>query len=492
LTCACVRMAATIQWLVLGGRAARSFAVGALAVAVPIAIADDELSTTDLINVLTAGLAGATLQIQLVPWISGKLGRFRTLAASAVAMAIASIIFAISRSSNVLVAVSLVFAFSLQPNISVSAPLEQSTLADATVASERTMLFARYNGISTLAISCGSIAMAIPVPGGAHSQCAFAGLVLLSTALAYIWFGQQNQSSADSKAPLLKNEDLPLSECRHYTRILSLAGLFFVDSFAGGMTMNSFLVHWMFRQYDMDESTLGMLFAVSGVIIIPSLWVAAWLGEKIGLVNTMVYTHLPANVGLILMPFMPGTKSLIGVVIFRACLSQMDVPARDSFMMTVVDDDERVACASFIGTIRGVACMAGPPVAAFLWVHCGAGTPLIVAGILKCAYDIALFCTFRDVYSAKAAPTRPSEVFRPSVAEGIKHAEPARGRLSSAAAQPLFVPPRIAVVGENPAAQPLPAFPSLPKDHLPPTGSRRMSQGGTGDDVVFRAPESGR
>jgi len=169
--------------------------------------------------------------------------------------------------------------------------------------------------------------------------------------------------------------------------------------FSGGMIMNSFLVYWLTSQYPMDESVLGALFSVSSLITTPSLWVAAWLGNRIGLVNTMVFTHLPANCGLIVLPFMPNVNGVCAVMVFRAMLSSMDVPARDAFMMNVVDPEERVACSSFISTMRAVSCAAGPLFAALLWDICGAAAPLIIAGILKCIYDISLLVSFRAIDS---------------------------------------------------------------------------------------------
>merc|ERR1712099_97978 len=107
--------------------------------------------------------------------------------------------------------------------------------------------------------------------------------------------GPRCQVETQKTDPLLKSEDLILTQCRHYKRILGLAGLFAVDSFAGGMIMNSILIHWMVFKFDMDEHRLGILFAAGSVLTTPSLWVAAWLGNRIGLINTMVFTHIPSN-----------------------------------------------------------------------------------------------------------------------------------------------------------------------------------------------------
>merc|ERR1712203_299379 len=120
----------------------------------------------------------------------------------------------------------------------------------------------------------------------------------------------------------------------------------------------------------MSEHALGLLFAFSSVLTTPSLWVAAWLGNKIGFVNTMVFTHLPSNVLCCILPFVPNTFYAYLVVLGRGLLSQMDVPARDAFMTSMVDPEERVACSSFIATARGLACVVGPAFAALLLEKC--------------------------------------------------------------------------------------------------------------------------
>lgn len=390
-------MAGALQQLVLAGRSSRSFVLGALIVVVPLALEDNGFDAAQLNMVLAAGLAGATVQMQLVGWLSRRLGRLATLALYTASIAMAGACLASSRSLVLVLLTTFIGALSLQPNISAHAPLEQATLADsAETSEERTIIFAWYNSVSTIAMALGSLFVSFPIPGGVRSQIAVCCVVLAATSALYLcrpnFFGD-----SDAKSSLLQSNDLPLSQCRHFKRILGLAGLFAIDSFAGGMTMNSFLIHWMVTQYQMTERILGTLLAASSVITTPSLWVAAWLGNRIGLINTMVFTHLPANVGLIVLPFMPTAEFVCVIVLFRALLSQMDVPARDTFMTSVVDPEERVACSSFIATARGMACIAGPLVAAVLWQRCGAGAPLILGGILKCMYDISLLLAFRSV-----------------------------------------------------------------------------------------------
>jgi len=394
-------MTNSVQWLILAGRAARSFAIGAFVVAVPLALVEDGLSVLQSNIVLSAGLAGATVQLQFNSSLSRRLGRLVSLAIYTVLLAGAGGVLAASSSFYVAVVAAFLGAVSLQPNISVQAPLEQASLADSATGEDRTKIFAWYNGVSTIAIAAGSFAAGLPLAWGSHYQIALTSLLLFVAAMAYM-SPRGNQSAGTAKETLLVPDDLPLAQCRHRRRIVGLAFLFGVDAFAGGMTMNAFLIQWLVSQYHMTESILGTLFGVCSVVTTPSLWVAAWLGNKVGLVNTMVFTHLPANLGLVILPFAPNVTSVCIVLLFRALLSQMDVPARDAFMMTVVDQNERVSCSSFINTARGLSCVLGPPVAAIMWEAYGSDVPLIVAGLLKCAYDITLLFTFRAVQSADA------------------------------------------------------------------------------------------
>lgn len=252
--------------------------------------------------------------------------------------------------------------------------------------------------MSSLAIAFGQFIVGLPGTGDACFQIRASSLILSATSVAY-FFGPRCQDLSPAVDPLLKCDDLILTQCRHHQRIVGLACLFAVDSFAGGMIMNAVLIHWMVLKFSMSEHMLGMLFAASSVITTPSLWVAAWLGNRIGLINTMVFTHIPSNLVCCALPILPNMESVSLAVLVRGLLSQMDVPARDAFMASVVDPEERVACNSFIASARGMACIAGPPAAALLWATCGPGSPLVVAGILKCMYDLTLFFTFRAVHA---------------------------------------------------------------------------------------------
>jgi len=330
--------------------------------------------------------------------VSRFLGRRGGLAASTLAMALTVSVLTMTDNFFLLSLACFVGAVSLQPNISVQAPLEHAALASSCEGPNRSFVFAWYNGISTIALAMGSFLTGLQL-GGPREQIITTAFILALASLAY-FVRLPIAISPVSEAPLLTKEDLTLAQCQHRRRILGMTALFAVDSFAGGLCLNSLVIHWLSLTYSLHEKVLGPLFAVSGVITAPSLWVAAWLGERIGLINTMVFTHMPSNICLILMPLAPSVEIVYLLILVRAALSQMDVPARESFIMSVVNAEERVACSSCVTSGRALACIAGPPACAFLWHTCGPGVPLMVAGGLKCAYDLTLLATFRATQAA--------------------------------------------------------------------------------------------
>eukprot|EP00450_Noctiluca_scintillans_P039312 CAMPEP_0194478520 /NCGR_PEP_ID=MMETSP0253-20130528/1940_1 /TAXON_ID=2966 /ORGANISM="Noctiluca scintillans" /LENGTH=414 /DNA_ID=CAMNT_0039317619 /DNA_START=252 /DNA_END=1496 /DNA_ORIENTATION=+ len=407
---------ASLQKLLLGCRAGRSFAVGVIQVALPLMLKEADLDVQDIFAVLSAGIAGATAELLCLGRLSGRLGRLRTLAllTAGMGLAVAALVGVFHCSwvgTAGFVVVALLGGLSTQPNISAQAPLEHATLADTAVGAERTAVFAWYNTLSTAMISVGSLATGVhalwpfsslsmdTLPG---VQMMFASVVLLLVASAYLAVALRETPLRES---FLHPEDLAVRHCRHFHRIVSLAALFAVDAWAGGMTMSSVMTYWLSTQFGCPESSIGILFCFCGLIGTASFPVAAWLSGHIGLINTMVFTHLPSNVLLILIPFMPNAGCIYVLFCVRAFLSQMDVPARETFMMSVVGAEERVASSAFITTARAVACVLGPISGGALWYLFGPVAPLVVSGALKSAYDLTLLVVFRAVPPVAERPS---------------------------------------------------------------------------------------
>jgi MFS family permease len=179
--------------------------------------------------------------------------------------------------------------------------------------------------------------------------------------------------------------------------VLRLAALFSVDSFAGGLAVQALLALWLFERFDLSLAQAGLFFFWTGVLSAFSFPVAAWLAGRIGLINTMVYTHIPSSLCLIAAMFVPGVEWALGLLLLRAALSQMDVPTRTSYVMAVVTPPERTAAASFTAVPRRLGAAAGPAIAGAIFAAGWQATPFIVCGVLKIGYDLALLWAFRHI-----------------------------------------------------------------------------------------------
>jgi MFS family permease len=179
--------------------------------------------------------------------------------------------------------------------------------------------------------------------------------------------------------------------------VYKLAALFSLDAFAGGFVVQSLLALWLFERFGMSLSAASLFFFWTGVLSAFSFPVATWLAHKVGLVNTMVWTHIPSSVALILAALSPSLWSALAFLAVRAALSQMDVPTRSSYVMAVVSETERAAAASVTAVPRSLAASASPALAGLLFAASFKGWPLIVCGLLKILYDLLLLMQFRHV-----------------------------------------------------------------------------------------------
>ena len=178
---------------------------------------------------------------------------------------------------------------------------------------------------------------------------------------------------------------------------MQLSALFAIDAFAGGFVVQSILALWLFEKYGLSLDQAALIFFAAGIFTAFSFLFAARVAERFGLINTMVFTHLPSNVMLVLVAFMPNVWLAVAMLLARQSLSQMDVPARQSFTMAVVDPDERAAAASVTGVARSVSSAGSPVLAGALLGVTAFGWPLVIAGTLKAAYDVLLLIRFRSV-----------------------------------------------------------------------------------------------
>jgi predicted MFS family arabinose efflux permease len=209
-------------------------------------------------------------------------------------------------------------------------------------------------------------------------------------------------------APPPATTDTTAGPLRHSRRIVfTLAALFSLDAFAGGLIVQSLLALWLLERFALSVAAAGVIFFWTGVLSAFSYLVAVRIANRIGLVYTMVFTHLPSSVLLILVPFAPNLATCIGLLLLRSALSQMDVPTRSAFVMSVVPPAERAAAASVTSVPRSLASATGPLFAGYLLTLSGFGWPLVAAGVLKIVYDLLLLTFCRTIPARRPPPLTP-------------------------------------------------------------------------------------
>ena len=284
-------------------------------------------------------------------------------------------------------------------DVSVFLPTEQAALSDTVEGRDRTAIFARYNLSGSLAGALGALASGLPVAiarreGWDRAAAERSSFVLyaLVAIVAGVIYGRLSPALRGPSGPA---RHAPLRRSRRI--VLHLAALFSLDSFGGGFTVQSLLVLWLFRRFALSVETAGAIFFVAGIAAAFSQMLSAPLAARIGLINTMVYTHLPSNILLILVALMPDATLAVTCLLLRMCLSQMDVPARQSYVMAVVPPEERAAAASVTNVPRSLAAALAPLLAGAMLGRSSFGWPLVCGGVLKAIYDVLLLLQFRAV-----------------------------------------------------------------------------------------------
>ena len=295
----------------------------------------------------------------------------------------------------------IAFVGTLNPSsgdVSVFLPLEHAFMSRLADAKQRTAIFARYSVIGSLLAALGSLAAATPSLMVAHAgmsnltamRAMFVLYAVIALAAGVVYRSLPLTTSAapqQSAAPLQKSKKI----------VYVLAALFSLDALGGGFVVQSMLALWLYQRHGMDTATAGSIFFCMGVLTAGSYLVAVRIANRIGLVNTMVFTHLPANVCLVLIPFMSDLSWVIALLFIRAALSQMDVPTRSAYVMAIVSPAERPAAASITSVPRSLASAISPFMAGYLLTMSSFGWPLIAAGALKIVYDILLLIVFGKV-----------------------------------------------------------------------------------------------
>ena len=378
-------------------RAVRDFGDGFVAVLLPVYLGVLGFDAIQIGLVATAALLGSALMTIGVGLVGARYGYRRLLMVASALMVLSGLaLAAVSDYALILVAA---FAGTINPSagsVSVFVPLEHAALSQSIEDKKRTQAFARYSLIGALAAAVGSLMAASPdllagvgVERLAALKAMFVLYALLGLAGGLLYAGLPALTASEGPPPA------PLGPSRRI--VYRLAALFSVDAFAGGFVVQSLLALWLFDRFGMSLTGAGLFFFWSGVLAAFSFPVAAWLARRIGLVNTMVFTHIPSSLFLIGAAVAPTIEIALACLLLRAALSQMDVPTRTSYVMAVVTPPERAAAASVTAVPRSLAAALSPALAGALYSAGLQAWPLILCGALKIAYDVALLWAFRHV-----------------------------------------------------------------------------------------------
>jgi len=381
---------------VLAIQALRAFLYGFASVLLGVTLADRGLSDAQVGLVFTAILAGMALTSVLVGFGAHRLGWRKAYALLLIVMGCAGAVFAFTSNPVALVIAALTGTLSTDPNESGPiTSIEQGMIGQAP-AETRVHVFGRYNAVAYVAGAAGALAAGIPsLAGWAVSRDHWLFLIFPVVAIPCALMAMRLSDSVEAETAAERTPRPTLVKSR--TTVTKLAVLFSVDSFAGGFIVQAFVVFWFGRRFGASTEVMAFVFFVSGFLQAGSSIVAARFGQRFGLLNTMVFTHLPSNLLLILLPFAPTLAVAVAVWWCRVALSQMDVPARQAYVVAMVEPDERVAAAAFTNTARYLSRPIGPAVSGALMQAVSVGSPFFVAGSIKAIYDVAIYLTFRRV-----------------------------------------------------------------------------------------------
>jgi MFS family permease len=391
-------------------RTLRMFGYGFLAVVLVLYLAALGLDPFTIGAILTLTLVGDTVLSLWLTTNADRIGRRRVLLAGSLLMTIAGVAFALTSWPPLLILAATIGVISPTGNeVGPFLAVEQAALSESIAGARRTATFAWYNLVGYVATATGALLAGIVSQGlldrGFATVDAYRAVVVgyaligLLMAAGCLWLGSAIEAPARSAAADGVRRRFGLGRSRGV--VLRLSALFSIDAFAGGFIPLSLMAYWFHLRYGVEPAALGALFFASNLLAAVSALSAARIAARIGLVNTMVFSHLPSNVLLILIPLMPNLTLAVAVLLLRFSLSQMDVPTRQSYVMAVVDPDERSAAAGVTGIARTTGAAISPAFSAVLVSNAGlAALPFYLAGGLKIVYDLLLFREFRSVRPA--------------------------------------------------------------------------------------------
>jgi MFS family permease len=398
--------------LILAAQALRAFAYGLGAVLLGVTLDQRGYSAFLVGVVLTAVVAGTVVASLLLARYADKLGRRRCYVLMYLLLAVTGVVFAFSVPLWALLAASLTGG--LSTDVVESGPftsLEQPMLATGLARGRQVAGFSLYNAVATVAGSVGALAAGVaglarhwwssPPPDDRYF------LVFVPVALAGALVASRLSPAVEAAGPSPSSAPRRRSVDRSRPVVYRLCALFAVDSLGGGFVIQAFVAYWLAARFGASVGVIGAVFFASGLLQAVSFLVAARLGERFGLLPVMVFTHLPSNVLLAAMAFAPGFGWAAGLWLARTSLSQMDVPARQAYVMALVDPAEQTGAAAWTNTARYLTRPLGPVLAGAAQ-SVALGLPFLLAGVIKAGYDLALWRWFRRVPVPGEAGTQPA------------------------------------------------------------------------------------
>jgi MFS family permease len=409
----------------VSARGLRGFGDGFVSVLLPVYLTLLGLSAFQIGSVATATLLGSGALTVLIGLIAHRWWRRPMLGAAAVLMIATGIGFAFVHSYWPLLLVA--FVGTLNPSsgdVSVFLPLEQTLIPQTVPAQGRTALYARYSLVGSLGAAFGALAAGLPAllaQGGAVDlEGALEGMFLLYAGLGLACLLLYRRLTPAVEVEISSTRP-PLGPSRGL--VYRMAALFSLDSFGGAFIYQPLLALWLYTRFDLSVAAAGTIFFTTGLLTAASQLAAAPLARRFGLINTMVFTHLPSNILLLVVPFMPSLPLAVALLFARSALSSMDVPARRSYVMAVVTPEERPAAAAVTSAPRSIATAASPLLSGYLLSLSAFGWPLAIAGTLKGAYDVALLLMLSRV--------------KPPEEQATTRNEPTEARSAASSDQPL-------------------------------------------------------
>lgn len=389
-------------WTILLGRALRTFGQSTVALLLALYLTSLGLNLVQIGVVLSVDVAGTAAMATVVALITNRTGRRRMLIGLMAISAVASV--AVGTLHSFALVLPAIFLGSFTAGAGAGGPvqpLELASLSEVTPAARRTQLISLGFIAGQVATAVGALAVGVPALlqhvfamsdlTAYRSVFLFYAFVQLVCALLYARLSPRIEGTA-----IKRQWSNPL-RLKSRRRIFTLTALFSLDSFAASLLVQSLIAYWFTTRFGINLAALSAVFFVSSILGALSLWAAARIADRIGLLKTMVFAHIPANLLLIAAAFSPVAWVAVLFWLLRSLLALMDAPVRESYTMGVVEAEERVAMAGIHGVGRSVAGIIGPTLGTALWNAASAAAPFVASGILRLAYDLALYAGFRGV-----------------------------------------------------------------------------------------------